>query len=147
MSYLLQLFRRDSILKFFFLQMLVAILIIADGYVLVRLADRYGVFIVLAAAGATAIPALFVILNSVDTILGRIRRRVRDGEYPAWEYTSLFGVLLSGFLWLIPGFFTDCLGLVAFICPMRNALGWMIARRLGPHLKQVYEYIKLDEFE
>jgi len=147
MSYLLQLFQRDSILKFFFLQMLVAILLLADGYVLVTLADRYGVFLALAAAGATAIPALFVILNSVDTILARIRQRIRDGEYPAWEYTSLFGVLLSGFLWLIPGFFTDCLGLVAFISPMRNMLGWLIVRRLGPHLKHVYEYLKLEGFE
>ena len=146
MSYLLHAFRRDSILKFFFLQMLIAILLLGDGYVLVIVAADRGVFITLAIAGATALPALFVVLNSVDAILLRIRHRVREGENPYWEYTSLFGVLLSGFLWLIPGFFTDFLGLLCFVCPIRHAVGWLLAQRLAPQLKQVYEYLKLDEF-
>jgi len=146
MSHLLHFFQRDSILKLFFLQLLVAILILGDGYVLVVLAREHGVFLMLAIAGATGIPALVVILNSINAILGRMRRKVREGEYPAWEYTSLFGVLLSGFLWLIPGFFTDFLGLLVFICPIRNACGWLLTQRLQPQLKQIYEYIKLDEF-
>ncbi len=146
MSYLLHVFQRDFILKFFFLQLLVAILLLVDGYVLVLLAADHGVFITLAVAGATAVPALFVVLNSVDAILLKIRRKIRDGQNPRWEYTSLFGVLLSGFLWLIPGFFTDFLGLVIFVFPIRNAFGWVLTRRLHSQLKRIYEHLKLEEF-
>ncbi len=139
-------FDEAHILRLFFLELLVALLIIADAFVYIVLSEYIGVFLLLAAAGVTALPGLYVVYNSIQNTLGAVRARVRRGRYPRLEYASLAGLLLSGVLLVLPGFFSDIIGVLLYIFPIRLAVGLLICSRLEAPLTNTYEHLKLEEY-
>jgi UPF0716 protein FxsA len=60
-------------------------------------------------------------------ILARIRQQVEAGKNPSRELAHGVMVVVAGILLLIPGFFTDILGILLFIPPVRD-LGWRLVR-------------------
>jgi UPF0716 protein FxsA len=62
-------------------------------------------------------------------ILARIRRQIEAGQNPSRELAHGVMVVVAGILLLIPGFFTDILGILLFIPPVRD-LGWRLIRNL-----------------
>lgn len=139
-------FDEARILRLFFLELLVALLIIADAFVYIVLSEYIAVFLLLAAAGVTALPGIYVIYNSIQNTLSAVRARVRMGRYPRLEYASLAGLLLSGVLLVLPGFFSDIVGILLYILPVRLAVGLLICSRLEAPLTNTYEHLKLEEY-
>jgi len=139
-------FDEARILRLFFLELLVALLIIADAFVYIVLSEYIGIFLLLAVAGVTALPGIYVVYNSIQNTLGAVRARVRMGRYPRLEYASLAGLLLSGILLVLPGFFSDIIGVLLYILPIRLAVGLLICSRLEAPLHNTYEHLKLEEY-
>ncbi len=139
-------FDEARILRLFFLELLVALLIIADTFVYILLSEYVGVFILLAAGGVTALPGIYIVYNSIQNTLGAVRARVRMGRYPRLEYAGLAGLLLSGILLVLPGFFSDIIGVLLYILPIRLAVGLLICSRLEAPLNDAYEHLKLEEY-
>jgi UPF0716 protein FxsA len=59
--------------------------------------------------------------------LDRIRRQLQAGRDPSRELAHAVMIVFAGILLLIPGFFTDIIGLLLFIPPVRD-LGWSLIR-------------------
>jgi len=139
-------FDEARILRLYFLELLIALLIIADAFVFIVLSEYMGVFLLLAAAGVTALPGIYIVYNSIRNTLGAVRARVRVGRYPHLEYAGLAGLLLSGTLLVLPGFASDAIGILLYILPIRLAVGLLICSRLETPLNETYEHLKLEEY-
>jgi len=145
MKSLLNFFNRAYVAKFFFTIMLVSILFIADGFLLLYFAAEYGMYVVLAVAAGTGLVGVIFLINSANTVLERLERRISDGVYPKREYAALAGLIVSGLLLLTPGFFTDALGILVYLPPLRQLMGRLVTRKLDGELRQAYEYLKLRD--
>jgi UPF0716 protein FxsA len=60
-------------------------------------------------------------------VLRRIQRDVQEGGDPGRELAHGVMILIAGFLLIIPGFFTDIIGLLLFLPPVRD-LGWRFVK-------------------
>lgn len=142
---LLRLFESGFVARVFLLLLFLSILGIVDGYVLLTLGEHFGKYFVLAATATTGLIALFFLLNSVSLVITRLRRNVAQGTYPKREYAHVAGLLGSGILLLLPGFFTDGLGLLLYLPPVRVLVGLGITSRYRSFLKEAYEYLKAGD--
>ena len=97
-------------------------------------------FIKVAAVLGVAITLLLVVFTScigvslvrnqgVKTFL-QMQQKMANGESPAAEMVKSVSLVLAGFLLLIPGFFTDFLGLLLLLPPVQKRL----TLKLMPHL-------------
>ena len=59
--------------------------------------------------------------------LARIRATVDSGGSPGRELVHGVMIMFAGFLLLLPGFFTDIIGIILFIPPVREA-AWRLIR-------------------
>jgi UPF0716 protein FxsA len=56
-------------------------------------------------------------------VLQRARATLAAGEFPTTDLLDGLFVLIAGFLMIVPGFFSDLLGILLFIPPVRRWLG------------------------
>ncbi|WP_159567296.1 FxsA family protein [Budvicia diplopodorum] len=61
----------------------------------------------------------------------QMQQKLASGENPAAEMVKSVSLLLSGFLLLIPGFFTDFLGLLLLLPPVQK----LITLRMMPYIR------------
>jgi len=61
-------------------------------------------------------------------LLNRLKRELEAGKDPGRELAHGAMVLLAGILLMVPGFFTDIVGLLLFVPPVRD-LAWRFVRR------------------
>ncbi|WP_145577525.1 FxsA family protein [Yersinia alsatica] len=98
------------------------------------------IFIKVAAVLGVLITLLLVILSScvgislvrnqgIKTFM-QMQQKLAAGESPAAEMVKSVSLVLAGFLLLIPGFFTDFLGLLLLLPPIQKSL----TLKLMPHL-------------
>lgn len=144
---MLRFFDKAYVTRLFLLLLLFSILMLADGYLLVEAADRFGVFMALGIAASVGLAGMVVVLLAVDAAIEHVRERVRHGKYPKKEYAELAALVVAGLLILIPGFCTDALAVLLYLPPLRRLSGGLIVRPFRSRLKDVYEYLKLSEFE
>ncbi|WON77253.1 FxsA family protein [Serratia sp. UGAL515B_01] len=98
------------------------------------------IFIKVAAVLSVAIALLLVVFTScVGVSLVRnqgmktfiqMQQKLAAGESPAAEMVKSVSLVLAGFLLLVPGFFTDFLGLLLLLPPVQKSL----TLKLMPHL-------------
>ncbi|MFA3777140.1 FxsA family protein [Yersinia sp. 1652 StPb PI] len=98
------------------------------------------IFIKVAAVLGVLVTLLLVILSScvgislvrnqgIKTFM-QMQQKLAAGESPAAEMVKSVSLILAGFLLLIPGFFTDFLGLLLLLPPIQKSL----TLKLMPHL-------------
>ncbi|MBW7982857.1 FxsA family protein [Enterobacillus tribolii] len=90
------------------------------------------IFIKVAAVLGVAVTLLLVILTSCLGIslvrnqgmrtLMQMQQKLAQGESPAAEMVKSVSLVMAGFLLLIPGFFTDFLGLLLILPPVQKHL-------------------------
>ncbi|TVQ38278.1 MAG: FxsA family protein [Spirochaetaceae bacterium] len=141
---LLQLFSRGYIVRLFMLLLLLSVPLIADGFLLLLLAERCGRYLALAICASTGFFGLFFLINSVSTTLHTLRIRVSQGEYPRRQYHDVAALLIAALLLIIPGFFTDLIGLLFYLPPLRSALGFAVCRPWRRQLSEVYEHLRME---
>lgn len=141
---LLGFFDRAFLVRLFFMLLIPATAMLADGLLLIMLAERFGRYLALAVTGVTGLLGLFFVLNALSTTLRSLHRCVGQGRYPSREYQALAALVVSGILLLVPGLFTDALGVLCFLPPLRRPLGALVIRPLRAELRDVYEYLKME---
>ena len=138
-----RLFDRVRLTRFLFCVQLVALLLLADGYLLLYLGRELGRHLALAIVGLTGLLALFFVLNSAKSMLAKLWRTVHNGVYPRNEYAQLIAIAVGGCLLLLPGLFSDAIGLIIYLPSLRLLFGRMMCAPFSRDLYQMYEYLRL----
>ncbi|SIQ34433.1 Protein affecting phage T7 exclusion by the F plasmid, UPF0716 family [Alkalispirochaeta americana] len=126
--------------------LLLATLLLADGWVLVLVSREIGLYAALAAQGAVALAAAIVLGNSIHHRIRIIRSEARRGIFRPFRYARLAAVITAGVLLVLPGFVSDFLGLLLYYPPGRFIFSAIFLRCHREVLPAVHEYVTLAAF-
>ncbi|MFP4153585.1 MAG: FxsA family protein [Alkalispirochaeta sp.] len=138
--------RRSYLVRLFSVMTGLAILMLADGLFLVRLARRSGVYLALALEGGVTIVAAVILGSTIHTLIKKIRNDARSGSVVPRRYGELAAVVSAAVLLVLPGFVTDVAGFVLFLPPGRYIYSALFIRFNGDAIQGIYEYLKLELF-
>lgn len=124
--------------------LLLAMLLLADSYVLVMASRRTGVFGLLAIVAASGLLPFVVLVTGYRGELIAIRSEIADGRYPKTGFTRLIALFYAGMLLLLPGIISDGLGLLLLVRPLGWLAGVLTERRLRPRFVELYEHLRAD---
>ncbi len=124
-----------------------SLLIVADGYALIRLSGAIGRYLALAVVSSTGLVGLFFLVNSILSTLAAARGSIRAGIFPRHDFARLASLFIAAGLIILPGLVTDIIGVFMYLPPIRVALGLLLIRPLDTQLWQIYEHVKLEEAE
>lgn len=144
---LIRFFDRGFLLRTLLLLLLYSLVPIGEIALLFYLSTLIGVFLTLALLASTGLFGLLISYGAMKRTLKPLRRKIREGYYPEVEFVELAGLLASSLLLVTPGFVTDLAGLVLYSTAVRRRVGRAIVKRLEDRLKELYEYIRLEELE
>ncbi|WP_410012176.1 FxsA family protein [Sodalis sp. C49] len=99
--------------------------------IFIQVAHVIGVLFTLLLIVLTSFIGVSLVRTQGLKILGQMQIKMANGESPAAEMIKSVSILLAGFLLLLPGFFTDFLGLLLLLPPVQNSL----TLKLLPHLR------------
>ncbi len=136
---------RDFLYKLIFALLLYSLVPLGEIFLFLYLADLIGNYLILAAAALTGLVGVLIALRQVPRVLASLKAKIRHGEYPGQEFVDLAGILVGCILLLTPGFVTDLFGFLLFLPPLRAAAGKAVARRMERKLREVYEYLRLQQ--
>lgn len=142
---LLMFVRREFLAKFFFLLLFGSLLLLIDAFVLVLITTVENMYLVFALLAGTGFVGVVFVLNSADGCLEDIRHQVLQGSYPAQRFNELAGLVLSGMLLVMPGFFTDAIGILLYLPVIRPLVGSVVTARSESQLHEIYEYLKMQD--
>ncbi|XBS70376.1 FxsA family protein [Acerihabitans sp. KWT182] len=97
----------------------------------IQVAQVIGVLLTLLLVLLTSFIGVSLVRTQGIIILTQMQVKIANGESPAAEMIKSVSVLLAGFLLLLPGFFTDFLGLLLLLPPVQNHL----TLRLLPYIR------------
>ncbi len=111
-----------------FLMLFVGIPVI-ELYFMIEVGSVIGAFSTISLVVFTAaLGGLLVRLQGFSTMM-RVRDMTARGEVPAVEMLEGVVLLVAGFSLLLPGFFTDAIGFLALIPPLRRGMIlWFLQR-------------------
>lgn len=96
----------------------------------IKVAHVMGVAITLLLVIFTSCVGVSLVRNQGMKTIMQMQQKLAQGESPAVEMVKSVSLVLAGFLLLIPGFFTDFLGLMLLLPPVQKSL----TLKLMPHL-------------
>lgn len=99
----------------------------------IEVGDWIGLWPTLAAIVLTALAGTTMLRIQGVATLGRARAEMDRGELPARELFDAFCLGIAGVLLLVPGFFTDAIGLLLFIPIFRTWLRRFLGRNITVH--------------
>ena len=137
---------RRHLVRFFSDVLALGLVFLIDGWLLVRLARRSGVYLALALEGIVAIAAMVIVGSSISKQIQQLRNEARDGAYRPAGYAELATLVVAATLLLLPGFASDALGILLYLPPGRQVCAAIFVRRHRERLPVVYEYLKLSVF-
>jgi len=98
-------------------------------YLLIKVGGVIGALPTVALVVFTAVLGSWLMRVQGLSTLNRVRTMLMNGEVPAVEALEGVALLIGGALLLTPGFFTDTLGLLAMVPPVRRRfIVWMLKR-------------------
>lgn len=115
---------------FFIFFLLILGLPTLEIYLLIEIGSDIGALPTVFLVVFTAVLGSWMMRRQGISTLMRVRENVDKGQVPALEMLEGAMLLLGGLLLLIPGFFTDALGFLCLIPPLRRLLLIGLARRL-----------------
>lgn len=95
---------------------------LVELYLLIKVGSVIGALPTIALALFTAALGAALVRAQGISVLLRVRAMLERGETPAFELIDGAVLLLAGFALLLPGFFTDTVGFLLLIPPLRHAL-------------------------
>jgi len=142
---LLRLLDRTFVTKLLILGLLYSLVPLGEIFLLIYLGGKIGLYISLALAAFAGLVGMLAALNEFRKNLEALRRKTRKGVLPTQEFINLTAVLAASILLLTPGFITDTMGFLLFVPAVRNAWGRWVLAKTRTDLKELYEYLKLEE--
>jgi UPF0716 protein FxsA len=142
---LLRLLDRTFVTKLLILGLLYSLIPLGEIFLLIYLGSRIGVYISLALAAFAGLIGMLAALKELRKNLESLRRKARSGQLPVQEFVNLTAILAASVLLLTPGFITDTMGFLLFVPAIRDAWGRWVLAKTRTDLKELYEYLKLEE--
>ena len=126
--------------------LVLGLVMLADGWVLVRVARRSGVYLALALEAAVAVVAVIIVGSTIVRQIGVLRTDAFEGQYRPREFARLAAVVTAAVLLVLPGFVSDAVGMMLYLPPGRQLFMTGFVLRNRDELPTVYEYLKLAVF-
>ncbi|MER5010369.1 FxsA family protein [Morganella morganii] len=101
---------------------LICLLIYIEAVIFVHVASAIGVFMTLVLVVLTSCLGVSLVRNQGMRNLSLIQQKIQAGESPAAEMIKSVSLVLAGILLVLPGFFTDFLGLLLLLPPVQKLL-------------------------
>ncbi|MDR0218999.1 MAG: FxsA family protein [Enterobacteriaceae bacterium] len=101
---------------------LICLLIYIESVIFVRIASEIGVLFTLLLVVLTSCVGVSLVRNQGIKNLISMQQKMAAGESPANEAIKSVSLVISGFLLILPGFFTDFLGLLLLLSPVQQLL-------------------------
>ncbi|CNI02893.1 FxsA protein [Yersinia aldovae] len=98
--------------------------------IFIKVAAVMGVLVTLLLVIFSSCVGISLVRNQGIKTFMQMQQKLAAGESPAAEMVKSVSLVLAGFLLLIPGFFTDFLGLLLLLPPIQKSL----TLKLMPHL-------------
>lgn len=119
-------------MKYFFLIFVLIPLI--EIYFLIEIGSMVGVgWTILLVVFTALLGAFLVQVQGINTFF-RVQNQVAQGTLPAMEMIEGLLLFVAGALLLTPGFFTDSIGFILLVPPLRRALiRYVVARQAFNH--------------
>ncbi len=105
-----------------FLFLLFLLIPVAEIWLLIEVGGVIGIGWTLVTIVATALAGAWLVRSQGVAILGRIQREMAAGRVPTGDMLEGLMLLVAGAVLLTPGFFTDAVGFVLLIPPLRTLL-------------------------
>jgi UPF0716 protein FxsA len=116
-----------------YLLLAVLVLPLAELAVFIAVAAAIGFLWALGLVLATSFAGALVLRHAGGSHIARVRTAWDEGSFTALQADSTGGlVLLAGILLLIPGFITDCVGLLLLLAPVWRTLSAALGRGGSP---------------
>jgi UPF0716 protein FxsA len=142
---MLRLLDRTFVTKLLILALLYSLVPLAEIFLLIYLGNVIGMYISLALAAFAGLIGMLVALKEFRKNLESLKEKTQRGEFPAQEFINLTSTLAASILLLTPGFLTDTMGFLLFVPALRNRFGLWVLTKTRTDLKELYEYLKLEE--
>ncbi|MGV3344511.1 FxsA family protein [Enterobacteriaceae bacterium LUAb1] len=97
----------------------------------IQVAQILGVFVTLILVIFSSVAGISLVKNQGINNFILMQEKIASGESPAAEMVKSVSLVIAGFLLLIPGFFTDFLGLLLLLPSVQK----LLTLRLMPHLR------------
>ncbi|MBD3670265.1 MAG: FxsA family protein [Gammaproteobacteria bacterium] len=91
-------------------------------YLLIKIGGIIGALPTVAMVVLTSVVGSVLIRQQGFSTLQRARQGMQGGQLPAMEMLEGVGLLIAGALLLTPGFFTDAVGFLLLVPPLRRRL-------------------------
>jgi UPF0716 protein FxsA len=142
---ILRLLDRNFVTKLLILGLLYSLVPLAEIFLLIYLGNLIGYYLTLALAAFAGLVGMLAALREFRRNLQALKQKIRKGTLPTQEFINLTGVLAASVLLLTPGFITDTLGFLLFVPAVRTAWGRWVLAKTRTDLKELYEYLKLED--
>ncbi|MFV9998251.1 MAG: FxsA family protein [Arsenophonus endosymbiont of Dermacentor nuttalli] len=110
---------------------LLCLLIYIEAVIFVGVAESIGVLTTLILVVLTSCLGISLVKSQGIKNLLLIRQKLAEGENPAEEMIKNVALVIAGILLILPGFFTDFLGLLLLFSPIQK----LIVMKLMPHIQ------------
>ncbi|SFN39671.1 FxsA family protein [Xenorhabdus japonica] len=110
---------------------LICLLVYIESVLFVRIASEVGVLLTLLLVILTSCLGVSLVRNQGIKNFMSMQQKIAAGESPAEEAVKSVSLVIAGFLLILPGFFTDFLGLLLLLSPVQKRL----TAKLLPHIK------------
>lgn len=97
----------------------------------IQVAHVFGVFLTLVLVIFTSVLGVSLVKNQGLKNFMLMQQKIAAGESPAAEMVKSVSLIIAGILLILPGFFTDFLGLLLLLPPVQKHL----TVKLMPHLR------------
>ena len=140
---LMLILNRGFLLKALLWVLLYSLVPVGEIALLLYLKPFLGNYLLIALVLFTGLVGAGIAWKLISSALRNVNDRVKSGAYPREEFAVLAGAIIAGLFLVTPGFVTDVLGLMFALPGLKRASGSVIAAKLEPRLKELYEYMKL----
>lgn len=113
---------------------LLFLLVYIETKCFIAVADIYGVLLSLLLLISTSIIGFSLVRNQGLKTLMQFQQKVAQQENPTHEATKSISIMMAGFLLIIPGFFTDFLGLLLLLPPVQKLLARHFFKRFRAYV-------------
>lgn len=114
--------------------MVFALIAVAEMATFFWVESKIGLGWVLGLAVLTALVGSFLVRRAGVSVLGRIQRKLSQGQIPGRELSDGAAVLVSGAFLITPGFITDVLGFLLLIPAVQGLVYRSLSKRLSARI-------------
>ncbi|MGD8925298.1 MAG: FxsA family protein [Thioalkalispiraceae bacterium] len=104
-------------------------------YLFIKVGGVIGAFQTILLILVTAVIGIALLRHQGISTMRKVQNQMQQGELPAVEMLEGMMLFFAGMLLLTPGFFTDSIGFLLLIPPLRKALALWLLERSGTIVK------------